>query len=90
MGLAAVAQLATVAVAMLAIIWHQQRTTGELRDRLNEVELRLARIEKYLGIGMPGAADSQAPGAALVGNDSYVQGHPKAPAEQRAKPAAHG
>ena len=90
MGLAAIAQLATVAVVMLAIIWHQQRTTRELRDRLNEVGLRLARVERYLGIGMPVAAASQAPGAALVGNHAHVHDHLKAPAEQRAKPAAHG
>ena len=90
MGLAAVVQLATMAVATLAIIWHLWRTTRELRDRLNEVEQRLTRIETYLGIGLPGAAASEAPGAALAGNHADVQDHPKAPGKQSTKPAAHG
>ncbi len=30
-----VSQLVTVALAVLAIIWHQQRSTDKLRDRLD-------------------------------------------------------
>ena len=61
-----VTQLVTVALAVLAIIWHQQRSTDKLRDRLVSVEQRLARIEGFLGIGMPRAAASKAPGADLA------------------------
>ena len=64
MDLNTAAQIVTVALAVLAIIWHQQRTTDKLRDRmdasdrehragLGEVKERLARIEGFLGIGMP-------------------------------------
>ena len=59
-----VSQMATVALAVLAIIWHQQRSTDKLRadferaidklrDGLGEVRERLARIEGFLGIGIP-------------------------------------
>lgn len=65
MDIGTVSQLVTVALAVLAIIWHQQRTTDKLRDRLDTVEQRLARIEGFLGIGMPAAAASKAPGADL-------------------------
>ena len=61
-----VSQLVTVALAVLAIIWHQQRVTHKLRDRLDKVEQRLARIEGFLGIGMPAAAAAKAPGAGLA------------------------
>ena len=58
-----VSQMVTVALAVLAIIWHQQRSTDKLRDKLDasdrehraglgEVKERLARIEGFLGIGM--------------------------------------
>ena len=53
MGLNTAAQIVTVALAVLAVIWHQQRTTDKLRDRLDSVEQRLARIEGFLGIGDP-------------------------------------
>ncbi len=74
-------QIVTVALAVLAIIWHQQRTIDKLRDDFNasdrehraadrehrvsltEVKERLARIEGFLGIGMPEAAASDVPGA---------------------------
>ena len=62
MDLNTVTQLVSVALAVLAIIWHQQRTTDKLRDRLVKVEQRLARIEGFLGIGMPPAAAVKAPG----------------------------
>ena len=59
-----VSQMVTVALAVLAIIWHQQRSTDKLRDKLDasdrehraglgEVNERLARIEGFLRIGMP-------------------------------------
>ena len=71
-----VSQMVTVALAVLAIIWNQQRSTDKLRDRLDasdgehrasldEVKQRLSRIEGFLGIGMPAAAASEAPGADL-------------------------
>ena len=63
MDLNAVTQIVTVALAVVAIIWHQQRITDRLRDRLDSVEQRLARIEGFLGVGMPAAAASEAPGA---------------------------
>ena len=61
-----VTHLVTVVLAVLAIIWHQQRSTDKLRDRLVSVEQRLARIEGFLGTGMPKAAASKAPGADLA------------------------
>ena len=63
-----VTQILTVALAVLAIIWHQQRTVDKLRDDFNaadrdhragltEVKERLARIEGFLGIGIPKSAE---------------------------------
>ena len=46
-------QIVTVVLSVLAIIWHQRRSTDKLRDRLDRVEQRLARIEGFLGIDMP-------------------------------------
>lgn len=67
-------QVVTVALAVVAIIWHQQRTIDKLRDdtdrgfeKLGAAVVsngeRLARIEGFLGIGMPDAAASKAAGA---------------------------
>jgi len=67
-------QLVTVALAVFAIIWNQQRSTGKLRsdferahdklrNGLDEVQQRLSRIEGFLRIGMPTAA-SEPPGTA--------------------------
>lgn len=67
-------QVVTVALAVVAIIWHQQRTTDRLRDSTNRaIERlgagvaangeRLARIEGFLGVGMPEAAAPNAAGA---------------------------
>lgn len=75
-----VTQVLTVVLAVLAIIWHQQRTVDKLRDDFNaadrehragltEVKERLARIEGFLRIGIPAGAASDAPGAAW-GHDS--------------------
>ena len=69
-------QVVTVALAVLAIIWHQQRATDKLRDGTSRAidkigagvaanGERLARIEGFLGIGMPemaaGAASPMEP-----------------------------
>ena len=70
-------QVVTVALAVVAIIWHQQRTIDKLREstsrsieKLGEAVAsngqRLARIEGFLGIGMPDAAASRAAGATPV------------------------
>jgi hypothetical protein len=70
-------QVVTVALAVVAIIWHQQRTIDKLRDGTNQAfdklrdgtsqaigqlstevaanGQRLARIEGFLGIGIPEA-----------------------------------
>lgn len=64
-------QVVTVALAVVAIIWHQQRTIDKLRDGTIEKLRtgvaangeRLARIEGFLGIGMPEAAAPNAAGA---------------------------
>ena len=55
----------TVALAVVAIIWHQQRTIDKLRTEVAANGQRLARIEGFLGIGMPDAAASKAAGATL-------------------------
>lgn len=57
-------QMAAAGLAGLGIVWRQYWTTNKLRDRLVKVEQRLARIEGFLGIGMPPAAASKAPGTA--------------------------
>jgi len=84
MSIEVVAQMATMALAVLAIIWHQQRSTDKLRDDFNQstdklrddfnqstdklqTELvangqRLARIEGFLGIGVPAAVADKAAG----------------------------
>lgn len=63
-----IVQVVTVVMAVVAIIWHQQRCVDKLRDNfersvdklrdgLGEVKERLTRIEGFLGIGMPEAAE---------------------------------
>ena len=88
MDLNTVTQIVTVASAVLAIIWHQQRITDKLRDRLDNVEQRLARIEGFLGIGTPPAVASQAPGAAMASRTDAIEDHATMPGEQGARPAA--
>ena len=62
-----VAQLLAIILGVLGIIWHQQQTTDSLRNELradidgvrikvSENGQRLARIEGFLGIGIPDAA----------------------------------
>ncbi len=68
-------QVVTVALAVVAIIWHQQRTIDKRRESTNRAieklgesvasnGQRLARIEGFLGIGMPDATAPKAVGAA--------------------------
>ncbi len=91
MELDAIAQLVTVLMAAMAIVWHQQRSNDTLREQFNasnrqlreelntshqqlreelntshqqlrdgiiENGQRLARIEGFLGIGMPAVSDT--------------------------------
>ncbi|MCY3577469.1 MAG: hypothetical protein OXH53_09170 [bacterium] len=99
MSIEVIAQVATVALAVLAIIWHQQRSTDKLRDDFSQATdklrddfsqatdklrddfsqatdklqtglaangQRLARIEGFLGIGMPTAVADKAAGAEVA------------------------
>jgi hypothetical protein len=50
-------------MAMLSMLWHQQRA---VLKQLSEIGRRLARVEGFLGIGMPAAAAAKAPGADLA------------------------
>ena len=69
-------QTVTLVLAVLAIIWHQTRSTDKLRDEIgrlgDQVEdngQRLARIEGFLGIGMPKEAAERAAGATILPAD---------------------
>ena len=62
MDVAVLGMFATPFVAVLAMIWYQQRS---ILKQLGEMGERLARIEGYLGIGMPPSAAAGAPGADL-------------------------
>ncbi len=75
--LAAATHIVTVVLAVLAITWHQQRSTDKLRsdlgrstdklcECLDNMGKRLSGIEGFLGIGMPNAASRKAPGATLA------------------------
>ena len=77
MDIAVLSAFATPLMAMLTMLWHQQRA---MVKQLGEIRERLARIEGYLGIGMPSAAASEAPGAALTA----------APADADTPPSRHG
>ncbi len=84
-------QVISAAVAVLAIVWHQQRSTerlraemraefaavraeiaavraeiGEVRVDVRDGRERLARIEGYLGIGIPAEAAATAAGAGVA------------------------
>ena len=65
-----IAQLLAVVLGVFAIIWNQQQTIdtlrtelkadiSELRADVSENGQRLARIEGFLGIGIPDAAESE-------------------------------
>lgn len=73
-------QAATLALAVLAITWHQTRTTeklredftsalGELTNKVDDNGQRLARIEGFLGIGMSQEAAGRAAGAIILPAD---------------------
>ena len=79
-----VTQIISTAVAVLAIVWNQQRTIGglrgEMRSDISELRAvsiengqRLARIEGYLGLGMPAEAASESAG----GGTSHVSTEPR-------------
>ena len=81
MTAAALAQIATMVLAALAIVWHQQRSTEKVRAEVGAVRIevalngqRLARIEGYLGIGMP--ADAAAGAAGSAGLPSHHAAEP--------------
>ncbi len=72
MDINTVSQIVTVVLAVLSVIWHQQRSTDKLRDRLDDsdrehraglsdVKERLSRIEGYLHIGMPNDPEPENP-----------------------------
>ncbi len=63
MDVALLTAFATPFMAMLAMLWHQQRA---ILRKVGENGERLSRIEGFLGIGMPPAAASKAPGADLA------------------------
>ena len=76
-GAMVIAQIITVAVAALAIVWNQQRTVAALRSEMRQEiaalrsemaanSERRSRIEGYLGIGMTAEAAARAAGAGLI------------------------
>jgi len=62
-NVAVLTAFATPFMAILAMLWHQQRA---ILKQLGENGERLARIEGFLGIGMPKAAASKALGVDLA------------------------
>ena len=66
-------------MAMLAMLWHQQRA---ILKQLGENGERLARIEGYLGIGMPSAAATRTAGAFLASDPASTTSQPRKPDEQ--------
>ncbi len=75
-----IVQFVTLVAGIVALIWHQQRSINNLRKELKgeiaelradvtDVKERLARIEGFLGIGMPAEAAAAAPGAGLATAD---------------------
>ena len=91
-----IAELTTILLGGLGIIWHQQRTVEklradfnlankELRNDLNRSQgelraevvangQRLARIEGFLGIGIPTSAAEGAAGAKAFGDQAQAVG----------------
>ena len=66
-------QVISIAVAVLAIVWHQQRSIERLRAELRaefgalrhdviDIRERLARVEGYLRIGIPDDVTAPAAG----------------------------
>ncbi len=75
-----IVQFVTLVAGILGIIWYLQRSISSLRTELKQeirelradvtdVKERLARIEGFLGIGMPAEAAAAAPGAGLATAD---------------------
>ena len=79
MDVAVLTALATSLMAMLAMLWHQQRS---ILKHLGEIGERLARIEVYLGIGMPPTAAAGAAGSSLVSEPTRPGSQPRRPDEQ--------
>ena len=87
MDVAVLSAFATPFMAMLAMLWHQQRA---ILKQLGENGERLARIEGLLGIGMPTVAASEAPGASLAASSAAEEDPPNTPGSERVKPAGAG
>ena len=66
-------------MAMLAMLWHQQRA---ILKQLGGNGQRLARIEGYLARGMPPAAATGTAGAFLVSDPASTTSRPSRPDEQ--------
>ena len=79
MDVALLAAFATPFMAMLAMLWHQQRSILKM---LSEIGERLARIEGFLRIGMPPHAAAGAAGASLVSDPASTASQPRKPDEQ--------
>lgn len=87
MDVAVLTAFATPFMAMMAMLWHQQRS---ILKKLSENGERLARIEGFLGVGMPEPAASQAPESALAAKSDAAEDHPRTPGEQQSQSAAVG
>ena len=85
MDVALITAFATPFMAMLGMLWHQQRS---ILKQLGEIGERLARIEGYLGIGMPPSAATGAAGAHLVSEPAREQQQPSGSGEHRTQAAA--
>ena len=85
MDVAVLTAFATPFMAILAMLWHQQRS---ILRQLGEIGERLARIEGYLGIGMPQSAAASAAGASLVADQARPEAQPEEPDKQRTNPTA--
>lgn len=80
MSIEVAVQAVTLILAVLAIIWHQQRTSEKLRDDFTQANdrlrsevaangQRLARIEGFLGVDMPPEVAEQPAGTAILPTD---------------------
>ncbi|WP_420621988.1 hypothetical protein [Candidatus Poriferisodalis sp.] len=67
---AAYVQIASILLGVLAIVWHQQRSLDKVRTEVAQLGQRLARIEGFLGIGVPAEASQRTPGAAAPQADA--------------------
>ncbi len=74
-------QVISIAVAVLVIVWHQQRSIERLRAEMRtelaalrhdiiDIRERLARVEGYLRIGIPD--DATAPAAGTGGGNPKI------------------